>query len=114
MAKDKFTFLIHNTVWFGKRHWQNFSYTKAFLSAVLMKDNYNISIIDANVENLNEEYVRKKIQDINPDYVEISAMTVEYKDCVHKSFQLVKETNSCVNVKTVDVISLNSENKPKK
>ena len=94
MRIEKFVFLIPNTRWFGKRSWQNFPYTVGLLSAVLARAGYEVEVIDANLENLSEEQLRDRVVLVKPDIVGISAMTVEYRKCVHKSFEIVKEVSS--------------------
>lgn len=99
MKINKFVFVIANTTWFGKRYWQSFPYTVGLLSAVLIEKGYKVEVIDANLENLTEEGLKKKIEDSKPDIVGISALTVEYRRCVHKSYEVVKSVDS--NIKTV-------------
>ncbi len=93
MKIDKFVFIIPNTSWFNNRYWHNFPYTVGLLSAVLINAGYNIEIIDANLDNLSEDGLRKRIEQTRPDIVAISAMTIMYKECVHKSFEIVKKVN---------------------
>ena len=93
MKIKKFVFIIANTSWFGKRYWQNSPYTLALLTGILKKDGYDVGLIDANLENLNEEEVKARVRALNPNFVLISALTLEYKECVHKTFELVKEVN---------------------
>jgi len=95
----KFIFLIPNTVWFENRYWHNFPYTVGLLSAVLTNAGYNVEIIDANLENLDEEGLKKRIAEARPDIVGVSAMTIMYAKCVHKSFEIVKSVNG--DIKTV-------------
>ena len=89
----KFTFIIPNTTWFGRRYWHNFPYTEALLSAVLKQKGYSVKIIDANINNLSEEDLEKEIREKNPKIIGIGEMSLEYKDCVHKSFEIAKKTN---------------------
>ncbi len=93
MKIKNFVFLIPNTAWFNNRYWHNFPYTVGLLSAVLIRHGYEVRVLDANLENLNEAALKERIADINPSIVAISAMTIMYKDCIHRSFELVKEVN---------------------
>jgi radical SAM superfamily enzyme YgiQ (UPF0313 family) len=93
MKIKKFVFLVPNTAWFNNRYWHNFPYTLGLLSAVLIQEGYDVRIIDANVDNLDEESVREKIEEIKPDVVAVSAMTIMYAKSIHKSFELVKQVN---------------------
>lgn len=90
---EKFVFIIANTAWYGKRYWQSSPTTLAILTAILKRDGYDVGLIDANLENLNESQVKARIVDYNPRYVLVSGMTLEYKECVHKIFELAKEVN---------------------
>ena len=89
----KFVFIIANTSWYGKRYWQSYPYSLALLTAILKKDGYDVSLIDANLENLNEEEIKARVKALDTNYVLISGMTLEYKECVHRTFELVKEVN---------------------
>jgi len=93
MRDKDFTFVIPNTTWFGKRYWHNFPYTEALLSAVLKEKGYGINIIDANIGNLSESDLESRIQDAKPRFVGIGEMALEYKDPVHKSFEIVKRAS---------------------
>ncbi|MDO8517086.1 MAG: radical SAM protein [Nanoarchaeota archaeon] len=96
MKKSDFTFIIPNTSWFEKRYWHNFPYTEGLLASVLKKEGYEVNIIDANINNLSEGQLEQKISEINPTNIGIGAMTLEYKDCVHKSFEIVKKVNPSI------------------
>lgn len=93
MKIKKFVFIIPNTSWFEKRYWECFPYTLGLLIAILRKQGYIVEIIDANLKNLSEEDLRKRIEISKPSLVGISALTLEYRQCVHRSFQIVKEIN---------------------
>jgi predicted nucleic acid-binding Zn finger protein len=47
--KKKVTFVIPNTRWFNLRYWNLFPYIIGLLVAVI-KDKYNIKVIDAKIE----------------------------------------------------------------
>ena len=88
---EKFLFIIANTGWFGKRYWLSSPYTLALLTAILKREGYDVGLIDANLENLPEEEVKARVKTFGPNYVLVSGMTLEYKECVHKTFEIVKE-----------------------
>ncbi|MDP3733879.1 MAG: radical SAM protein [Nanoarchaeota archaeon] len=90
---QKFVFIIANTAWYGKRYWQSSPTTLAILTAILKRDGYDVGLIDANLENLTENQVKARIVEYNPHYVLVSGMTLEYKECVHKIFELAKQVN---------------------
>lgn len=91
MEKKRFTFIIPNTTWFEKRYWHNIPYVEALLTAVLKQNNYDVDTIDANLNNFNEAELAEKIKTLNPDFIGIGEMALEYRDCVHKSFEIVKK-----------------------
>lgn len=93
MKIKKVVFLMPNTRWFGARYWHHFPYVLGLLASVIKKDGYDIEIIDANIDNLSEEEVQKKIEEVKPTVVLVSAMTVMYRRMTHTAFRLVKEVN---------------------
>lgn len=93
MKIKKFVFIIPNTAWFDNRYWHNFPYTVGLLAAVLTKAGYELEVIDANLEEMGEDVLRKRIESVKPTIAAISAMTIMYRDCVHKTFEIVKKVN---------------------
>ncbi len=93
MKIRKFTFIIPNTAWFGKRYWHNFPYTEALLMAVLKQAGYDAEVIDANLNNYSEDELLKKIVEAKPQFVGIGMMSLEYRDSVHKTFDIVKKAD---------------------
>ena len=93
MKIKKFLFIIPNTAWFGKRYWHNFPYTEALLISVLKKSGYESDVIDANLNNYSEKELRDKIIEANPQIVGLGLMSLEYRDSVHKTFEIVKKIN---------------------
>lgn len=92
--KDRmFVFIVANTRWYGKRNWQSFPYTVGLLAAVLIKQGYKVDVIDANLEDLSEDELVKRLEVLKPSVVGISALTVEYRRCVHRSFEIVKSVD---------------------
>jgi len=93
IKQENFLFIIANTAWYQKRYWQSSPNTLALLTAILKKEGYTVRLIDANLENLDENQLKVRIKAENPDYVLVSGMTLEYKECVHKTFELTKEVS---------------------
>ncbi len=93
MEKKRFTFIIPNTTWFEKRYWHNIPYVEALLTAVLKQQGYGVDVIDANLDNLTEEQLEQEIRAKNPQIIGIGEMALEYRDCVHKSFEIIKKVN---------------------
>ena len=94
MKIKKFVLIVPNTAWFGKRYWHNFPYTEALLMAVLKQNGYDTDIIDANINNYSEDELKQKIIEAKPEIVGIGVMALEYRDSVHKSFEIIKKADS--------------------
>lgn len=97
--RSDFTFIIPNTSWFGKRYWHNYPYTEALLIAALKREGFSVDVIDANINNHDEKVLAERIEEHQPKIVGIGEMALEYKDCVHKTFEIVKKVDP--NTKTV-------------
>ena len=97
-----FTFVIYNTRWHREgegRYWNHIPYPEGILTAVLRKNGYTVNHIDANTGNLTEDELYQILKDKVGKVVGISALSVEYRDAVHKTFSIIKKANS--RVKTV-------------
>jgi len=89
-----------NVGWFGKRAWHNaLPYTEGLLIAILKQNGYEVNVIDANIRRLSEEQLEEEIRKVNPELVAMSALSMEYRLCIHKSFEIVKKVNP--NTKTI-------------
>ena len=100
--RTDFTFVIPNTRWHrgGEgRYWNHIPYPEGILTAVLRKNGFTVNHIDANVENLSEDELTKLLMLKAGKVVGISALSVEYRDAVHKSFEIIK--TAMPDVKTV-------------
>ena len=86
MKKRKFTFLIPNSTWNGKRYWHNFPYVEGLLTGVLKNHGYDVDVIDANIDNLNPEQIADQLRDLKPELLGISTLTLEYKASSHQAF----------------------------
>ena len=98
MTKKKnnpdFTFIIPNTRWHRHgqgRYWNHIPYPEGILTAVLRKNGFTVNHIDANIENYSEKELGKIIKRDAAGFVGISALSVEYRDAVHKTFEIVKK-----------------------
>lgn len=96
MDTKEFTFIIPNTSWFGKRYWHNHPYTEALLAAVLAEGGYNVNIIDANIYDYSETDLEDIIRKEKPKIIGIGMMALEYRDCAHKSFEIVKKVDPSI------------------
>lgn len=91
MKIQNFCFVIPNSSWFGKRYWHNFPYTVGLLIAVIKRAGWNVSVIDANMDNLSEEQLSRALENMAPDVVALSAMTIEYQRTTHRTFKVIKD-----------------------
>ena len=101
-TKPDFTFVIPNTRWHREgegRYWNHIPYPEGLLTAVLRKNGYTVNHVDANTNNLTEDELYQILREKVGNVVGISALSVEYRDAVHKTFAIIKKANS--EVKTV-------------
>ncbi len=100
--KIDFTFVIPNTRWHkgGEgRYWNHIPYPEGILTAVLRKNGFTVNHIDANSNNFTEEELLQVLKEKVGNTVGISALSVEYKDAVHRTFAIIKKANP--KVKTI-------------
>ena len=101
-TRPDFTFVIPNTRWHREgegRYWNHIPYPEGLLTAVLRKNGYTVNHVDANTNNLSEDELYQILREKVGKVVGISALSVEYRDAVHKTFAIIKKANS--DVKTV-------------
>ena len=100
--KTDFTFVIPNTRWHkgGEgRYWNHIPYPEGILTAVLRKNGFTVNHIDANSNNFTEDELLQVLKEKVGNMVGISALSVEYKDAVHRTFAIIKKANP--KVKTI-------------
>jgi len=97
-----FTFVIPNTRWHREgagRYWNHIPYPEGILTAVLRKHGFTVNHIDANVNDYDEDELSKIVKREAGNVVGISALSVEYRDSVHKTFGIIKKAKpSCKTV----------------
>lgn len=80
---------LPNNRWTGARtQWTSFPYTFAVLTSVL-KDKYQVKILDSAFYDLSEEQVKKAIKEFNPDFIGITCISFENDRDVRKLTQLI-------------------------
>ncbi len=97
-----FTFVIYNTRWHREgegRYWNHIPYPEGILTAVLRKNGFTVNHIDANTNNYTEQELYEELKEKVGRVVGISALSVEYRDSVHKTMGIIKKADP--NVKTV-------------
>ena len=90
---NKFQFVVPNTRWFGKRCWLWDVPGVTILAPLLKKNGYDVDILEANLDNLSPEQVKKAIHEYGPDVVGISNMSIEYWSQLHEVAKLTKEVS---------------------
>ena len=88
-----FTFVIPNTRWHREgagRYWNHIPYPEGILTAVLRKNGFTVNHIDANVNDYSEDKLFEELSKKAGKVVGISALSVEYRDSVHKTFGIIK------------------------
>lgn len=66
------------------------------LVAAMIESDYEISIVDANIEDLSEEQLSHKIAEYKPQLVGITLLTSEYAEVAHIAAKVVKMTDSSI------------------
>ena len=87
--ESRLLMVIPNSRWGEKRNRPNFPFT-AFILTAILKDEFNLNIIDANGLSLSEEECQLRMAEFNPEMVLISGQSVEYHLQVHTSLELSK------------------------
>ena len=95
---EKIMLAAPNDRWFENRHWNSFPYTFGVLTSVL-KDRYDVKILDAGHEDLDFEKVRERIEKYGPDVFGITCMSLEYTQNIQKLASIAK--SACPDTKVV-------------
>lgn len=90
---NKFMFIVPNTRLFGKRYWLWFNPAIFTLVPILRKFGIDVEILEANIDNLNQEQMKQRIKQYVPDMVGISNMSLEYWKQAHVAAQIAKEVD---------------------
>lgn len=92
---NKVVLALPNLRWhkLGSTLWISHPYNLCLLSAMIQED-YDVAIIDANIDDLSMNEFVTAIQRENPDVVGISILTNEYSEAGHIAMKLVKDVNS--------------------
>ncbi|MBC8285651.1 MAG: cobalamin B12-binding domain-containing protein, partial [Nitrospinae bacterium] len=93
MVIKKIVLVQPNLKWIDynfKTLWEIHPINLCLIAAVVEKD-YDVTILDANIEDMSEETFKNKISDLNPDLVGITLLTMEYGQVAHIASKLVKE-----------------------
>ena len=78
--------------WDENTLWHYIPYNLCILAAMILED-YEVSIIDANVEHMSESHYLKALEELQPDAVGITVMMDQYADAGHRAAELTKQFN---------------------
>ncbi len=81
--------------WNFKTVWDIIPYNLCLLAAVIESD-YDVEVIDANIDNWTEELFAQKIAESKPDFVGITVMTTEYAEVGHVAARIIKEVDPAI------------------
>jgi radical SAM superfamily enzyme YgiQ (UPF0313 family) len=70
--------------------WEVVPYNLSLLAAMI-ENEFEVKILDANIDDLNEDDFAQKISSIEPDVVGITMMTTEYAEAAHAAARIVKK-----------------------
>lgn len=88
----KIMLAIPNGFWFHIRSFKLIPYTLAILQAVI-PDDYEVLLLEPNIDNLSLEAVSDRISKFKPDLVGISGSSLEFAKGVHMLAEAVKKIN---------------------
>ena len=79
-----------------KTFWEIIPYNLCLLVAVIEKEykNYDVTILDANIDNLSHDEFKEKIVETAPDLVGITLLTSEYAQAAHTAASLIKAADA--------------------
>ncbi|MCI9004053.1 MAG: radical SAM protein [Lachnospiraceae bacterium] len=86
----KVALVVANYAWFGKRPWKGMTTSVPIITAVL-KNQFELAIIDANVNEYSQETLKRKLEEYSPQVVMVTALSVEYFKAYHTVARLSKE-----------------------
>ena len=78
--------------WNWKTSWDLHPYNLCLLAAVL-RDDYEVTVVDAYINEYSPEKFKQVIQELKPDIVGLTILTNEYLESVHIGAALVKEVD---------------------
>lgn len=87
---NKIVLVINNFSWFGKRAFRTWLPAVPIITA-LLKEKFDFSIIDANVNEWDFQQTKEAISNSNADLIMISALSIDYQIQYHKLAELAKE-----------------------
>ncbi len=86
----KIMLVLPNGLWSGVRQFNIHPYSLCILGAIL-KEKYDVKILDTNLENLTLEETAECILKYSPDVLGISGMSIEYAQSCHQLVNIIKQ-----------------------
>ncbi len=96
--------------WLGITKWSMHPYNLGLIASIIEKE-YGVSIIDANMEDLEREEFLQVIKEKQPDVVGVSVITNEYANSGIEAARIVKQANPNIKV-VIGGVSANSNPRP--
>lgn len=90
LKERKVTIIVAHYAWFDMRPWNEPTLAVPILTRIL-KPIVNLSLIDANADRLTIEETQKRIAQIEPEVVLITALSAEYHKAYHTLARIAKE-----------------------
>ena len=88
-VKTPVVLIIPNSRWFGKRPWVVMPYAALIVTA-LLKNRFDLHIIDANGRDLDDQACREELRRLRPKIVLVTGGSVEYHRQVHAAVAIAK------------------------
>ncbi len=83
--------VLANTRWFGRRPWVIMPLTIAILTSILKEAGIGFTLVDANLNNYDEETLAGELAQLNPKIVLVSSSSIEYYQCCDTTVQIAKK-----------------------
>ena len=96
MKKSKRVVLVQPNMkwmdWNWKTSWDIHPLNLCLLGAMIQSD-YDVTVLDANLENYTREQFKQAIKNLDPDLVGLTLLTNEYSEVAHIGAQLVRDVD---------------------
>ena len=84
--------VLINTRWFNKRPWVIMPLTIAILTSILKEAKIQFTLVDANLNDYDENQLANILKELDPKIVLISSSSIEYYQCCDKTINIAKAT----------------------
>lgn len=96
--KKDVVLVVPNVIWVKKRDFKILPPVIPILTA-LLKDEFNFSVIDANIDDLTQEAFAKRLKQMLPSIVLLSSPALEMHQLFKNTISIIKAANpSCVTI----------------